>query len=287
MLLIVGTVPIEDLPVIHGEVKSDGEFLTVDGHQIPCFQGTAAMISAAVTVTEYLKKSPPHALLAGDIGVGNGSRAIFKHITENADKLSASLLALHYCLPIVVLFRRAFDAIIKAGNKPYLLADAGAMYAAKTGGLAEQFDAFTPDLSELAYLADPKATHPAYVARYLADSDPAKVPGLIADAYKNHAAPKLLVVKGQTDYIVEDGKIVATISEPDVPMLEPIGGTGDTITGLLAALIYSDIKPVDAAIMAARINRLAGQMANVTPETRVKELIDCFKKAFPSVLPVN
>ena len=284
MMLIAGTVPNEDLPVITGEVKKDGDFLVIDGHRIQCMQGTAAMISAALAATNYLKLDAPHALVAGDVGVGNGSRAIFQYIAEQIDKMKPKLLVLHYCLPVVGLFKRAFEAINKVTPKPYLIADAGAMYAAKALGLAPQFDVFTPDFSELAYLADPNATHPAYVAKYLFDSDSKQIPNLIETAYKNHSAPKLLVAKGSTDYIAQDGQVVATISEPDVPMLEPIGGTGDTITGLLAAFIYSGMKPVEAAIMAAKVNRMAGLAGQITPETKVGELVEYFKDVFPKLL---
>jgi NAD(P)H-hydrate repair Nnr-like enzyme with NAD(P)H-hydrate dehydratase domain len=284
MMLIVGTVPTEDLPVITGEVKEDGDSLVIDGHRIPCMQGTAAMIGASLAAANYMKIDAPHALVAGDVGVGNGSRAIFQYIAERIDKMAPKLLVLHYCLPVVGLFKRAFEAINKMNPKPYLIADAGAMYAAKALGIAPQFDVFTPDFSELAYLADPNATHPAYVAKYLFESNSSQIPSMIETAYKNHSAPRLLVAKGSTDYIAQDGLVVATVSEPNVPMLEPIGGTGDTITGLLSTFIYSGMKPVEAAIMAAKVNRLAGQIGQVNPETKVGELVGYFKDVFPKLL---
>ena len=157
-----------------------------------------------------------------------------------------------------------------------MIADAGAMYAAKGAGLAGEFDIFTPDPSEIAFLADPQATHPAYISHHLFDCDPGKIPGQIADAFRNKSAAKLLLVKGKTDYVAVDGQIVATITEPNVPTLEPIGGTGDTITGLVSGLVFAGLEPKDAAIFACRTNRVAGMLAQPTPATKVKEIIDRF-----------
>jgi len=56
-------------------------------------------------------------------------------------------------------------------------------------------------------------------------------------------------------------------------MLEPIGGTGDTLTGIVSALIHGGYAIEEAAIMAAKINRLAGELANPTPGTQVSEII--------------
>jgi ADP-dependent NAD(P)H-hydrate dehydratase / NAD(P)H-hydrate epimerase len=285
MLLIVGTVPSKELGVTIGPVKREGDFLFINEQKLPCTQGTSAMISAALTVIDYMKKDPPHALVAGDIGAGNGTRAMYKYLAENIDKIKPDMLALHYCLPIMTLMKQLIDAINKSGHRPFMLADAGAMYAAKAAGLAEQFDVFTPDFSEMAFLADPFATHPAYVGKHLFDSDNSQVPHLIELAYANHNAPKLLVVKGSTDYIAEAGKVVASINEPNIPMLEPIGGTGDTITGLVSGLIYSGFPPKDAAVMAAKINRLAGKLGNVCPATKVRQLIEYFKDVIPTVVP--
>lgn len=285
MLLIVGTDPNKDLPVTIGEVKREGDFLIIGGNKIARTQGTGAMISAALATTTYLKKDPPHALLVGDPGDGKGTRALYKYLTENIDKIKPDFLTLHYCLPIMALLKQLVEAVNKMSHRPFMIADAGGMYAAKAAGLAEQFDVFTPDFSEIAFLADPYATHPAYVGKHLFGADHTGVPHMIDEAYKYHAAPKLLVVKGATDYVAEDGKIVASINSPNVPMLEPIGGTGDTITGLVSALIYSGFPPKDAAIMACKINRLAGEAAQVTPATKVRVFVDHFKDVFAQVIP--
>ena len=110
------------------------------------------------------------------------------------------------------------------------------------------------------------------------------VPYLIQEAYKYNNAPRYLLVKGPTDFIVDDGKIVYTVSEPNIPVLEPIGGTGDTITGILSALIGCGFEPIKACLIAAKANRLAGQLANPTPATRVAEIINYIGRAVRQVL---
>jgi NAD(P)H-hydrate repair Nnr-like enzyme with NAD(P)H-hydrate dehydratase domain len=138
----------------------------------------------------------------------------------------------------------------------------------------------TPDPSEIAFLADPLATHPAYIARHLFDCDSSKIPQQIVDAYNNDSAASLLLVKGKTDYIAREGNILATINQPDVPTLEAIGGTGDTITGLVSALVFAGYTPYKAAVIAAGTNRMAGEFTRPTPATKVSQIID----RFPAVM---
>jgi len=157
------------------------------------------------------------------------------------------------------------------------------MYSAKAAGLAPFFDVFTPDAAELAFLADPDATHPAYV-RFMTSNDLERMPELIKTAYKMKNAAGLLLVKGAIDYIVRDGEIWATVAEPDVPAMEAIGGTGDTVTGLVAAFGYAGLEPHEAAVIAARANRMAGSFAQVTPATRVSRVIAHLPAVFTKYL---
>lgn len=284
MMLIVGTVPLKDLPLAIGKAKAEGDYLVVNGHRIPCAQGTAAMITAALVTAGYLKLEAPQVLVAGDTGQGKGSREMYEYLIQNVAKLSPEVLALHYCLPDMALTRRLCEAVRGCAKKPFMIADAASMYAAKAAGLAPEFDIFTPDATEMAFLADPDATHPAYIARHLFDTDVTQTPKLVAAAYAKKNTARLLLVKGSTDYIVENGDILATISEPNVPTLEPIGGTGDTITGLVSALVYAGLEPHEAAIIAARVNRMAGKLANATPATRVSQIINQFPDVFRQYL---
>ena len=280
MMIIAGTVPVEDLPLVFGEVAADGDSIVVDGHRIPCMQGTGVMISAALATTSYLKIGAPHALIAGDIGNGRGSREIYEYLIQNIAELSPELLALHYWLPDMALTKKLCEAVEKCARRPLMVADAASMYSAKATGLAESFDIFTPDATEMAFLADPDATHPAYIARHLFDTDITETPGLIAAARRNKGTARLLLVKGAIDYVINDGDITATITEPDVPALEAVGGTGDTITGLVSAFAYAGLEPHEAAIIAARSNRMAGKYAQVTPETRASEIVAHFPAVF-------
>ncbi len=280
MMLIAGTLPTADMPLITGEVKAEGGYLRIGGQLFPAAQGTGAMLGAALSTTAYLGLPPPQAVVAGDIGRGTGSRAIYEYLIDNIVDLAPEVLALHYWLPDMAQTRRLCEAVSKCKKRPRLIADAASMYAAKAAGLAAEFDIFTPDATEIAFLADPAATHPAYVARHLFDTDITKAPELAADAYRLNSAAGLLIIKGPTDYIIDRSGIRATIDEPDVPALEAIGGTGDTITGLVAALVYGEIAPLEAGIIAVRTNRTAGQLAAADPATRVGEIIRHFPEVF-------
>jgi NAD(P)H-hydrate repair Nnr-like enzyme with NAD(P)H-hydrate dehydratase domain len=280
MLLICGTIPKDDFPLTVGPVSFDGTSLLLNGSAIPCAQGTAALASAACEVAGYLGAERPHALLVGDRGTGKGSRALYEHLIKNLPSLSPGVLILHYMLPVMGLMKKVCQSAEECRRRPVMIADAAAMYAAKAAGLAPRFDIFTPDHSEMAFLADPEASHPAYVSRHLFESDGAMIPELALASYKQRGAAIMLVVKGATDYIVEYGKVIGQISEPDIPALEAIGGTGDTISGMLGAFIQAGFPFSDAALLTARVNRLAGQYARATPATKIREII----AAIPAVL---
>lgn len=284
MMLISGTVPIKDLPLTLGEAKFEGEFLSVNDFKIPCTQGTAAMISAALATTEYLNLDPPQVLIAGDIGEGRGSRSIYEYLIQKVPEFSPDVLVLHYCLPDMALMRSLCESVERCSKKPIMIADASSMYAAKAAGLASKFDIFTPDATEIAFLADPDATHPAYISRHLFDTDVTRTPELVDAAFQLKSAAKLLLVKGAIDYVVEDSKIIDTITEPNIPELEAIGGTGDTITGLVAAFAYAELELHEAAIIAARANRMAGKFAQATPGTKVWQIISQFPDVFKEYL---
>ena len=280
MMLLAGTVPLDGLPLVAGEVRVGEGFLIVDGHRIPCAQGTGAMISAALAVAEYLKLEPPQVVVAGDIGQGKGSHSIYEYLIKNLSELSPEVLTLHYCLPDMALTRRLCESASRCVERPVMIADAASMYAAKAAGLAPQFDMFTPDATELAFLADPEASHPAYIARHLFDTDQSNAPELITTAYQQNSAARLLLVKGAVDYVVQVGDIVGTITEPNVPEMEAIGGTGDTITGLVSALAYAGLELHEAGIIAARANRMAGKFAQATPATKIGQIIESFPDVF-------
>jgi NAD(P)H-hydrate repair Nnr-like enzyme with NAD(P)H-hydrate dehydratase domain len=280
MMLLVGAIPDKGFPLIIGEVKAEDGNLEVKKRRFSATQGTGAMISAALVTSNYLKLEAPHVLVAGDIGDGIGTREIYKYLTENICQISPKILVLHYCQPIMALVKRLCQAIKECMPRPLMIADAGAMYAAKGAGLATDFDILTPDPSEIAFLADPLATHPAYMAEHLFSCEPINIPEQITEAYKNDSAATFLLVKGKIDYVARNGQIIDSIDEPDIPTLEAIGGTGDTITGLVSAFIHAGYKPHQAAVLAARTNRMAGKYAKPTPATKVKDIINQFPAVF-------
>jgi NAD(P)H-hydrate repair Nnr-like enzyme with NAD(P)H-hydrate dehydratase domain len=57
-------------------------------------------------------------------------------------------------------------------------------------------------------------------------------------------------VKGETDYLANTQGILGTVSEPAAEAMETIGGTGDTLTGIVSALIDGGM-PLEKAALAA------------------------------------
>ncbi len=284
MLLICGTVPLENISLINGEAEFSGDQLIVGDHVISCTQGTTALVSAACLTAAYLQKSPPHVVLAGDTGSGKGSKMLYDYLSNNLPWLAPDVLVLHYILPVMGLMKKVTAAAEKCGKKPIMIADASSMYAAKAAGLAPVFDIFTPDLSEMAFLADPAAIHPAYISRHLFRTEIAQAPQLVTSAYKHKNAAKTLLIKGATDYVAQDGRIIGTLSEPDIPAMEAIGGTGDTISGMIGAFIFAGMNHCDAVLHAAKTNRLAGEYAQAKPATKVRDIVSALPEALNNIL---
>ena len=284
MLLIAGTAPIKDLPLIKSPARIEDESLIIAGQKIPCSQGTGAMISAAIVTSDYMHIEPPEVILAGDIGEGKGSKSIYKYLIDNLPSLCPDVLALHYLLPIMSLMEQVVESSDRCNPRPILIGDAGSMYAAKAAGLAPRFDIFTPDAGELSFLADPDASHPAYIAHHLFRIEGTDTSKLIEESYRLSNAPRVLLTKGIVDHVAEGGEIVATIDEPNIPQMEAIGGTGDTITGVISAFVHAGLEVRDSAILAARANRMAGRFASPTQDTKIWGIIRQFPEVFNQYL---
>jgi len=283
MLVIVGTVPEEDFPLSVGTaVLRDGS-LFLDGHKTSINRGTPALIAAASAACHTLGISPPISFLVGDEGTGHGSRRLYEHLKTELPSRGAEVITFHYLQPDVDWHNRILLALEEKGKLPLLIADAGYMYAAKMSGFASCYDLFTPDIGELAFLADEMAPHPFYTRGFILQEEE-KVPRLIQRAYDGKNAAKTLLIKGAKDYICTKERVLATVDTPSVATLEPIGGTGDTLTGIVAALTFAGYPVFDAAIMATKTNRLAGQMAKPTPATQVVEIIRKIPRALEDVL---
>jgi NAD(P)H-hydrate repair Nnr-like enzyme with NAD(P)H-hydrate dehydratase domain len=93
-----------------------------------------------------------------------------------------------------------------------------------------------------------------------------------------------MFVKGEVDYICQHGEIIEEISQPKIEALEPVGGTGDTITGMISALIYAGKSPLEACRIAGRANRRAGELSHPTPATQIKDIVKYIPKALREVL---
>jgi hypothetical protein len=274
-------------PVTVGQVRYDGRSLWIGGMEVPPQMlsiGATAMMAAALKTSQALGVEPPMSVVAGDLGEGEGSKLVYRYLTEDAGGMGPSTVTLHYILPLRNEFLSFVEMSDYWAKRPFLIADAGALLIAKATKVCEKFDLFTPDAGEISFLADPDAGHPAYVKAALFEVDTTEVPRLISGAYAAKNAPRYLLVKGPTDFIVLEGRVVATVSEPNVPAMEPIGGTGDTITGIVSALIAGGIEPVRSMSVAARANRLAGALSKPTPATRVFEIVDHVEEAVRKAL---
>jgi ADP-dependent NAD(P)H-hydrate dehydratase / NAD(P)H-hydrate epimerase len=273
MFVIVGTVPDSKFPLVLGEAELTGDSVSVQGHKIPVNRGTPALIAAAIKTAQVTGKGKVFAWLAGDIGLGDGSRKLYKTITETVMHHDFDVITFHYLLPDADWHAKVIFAIQEMKKKPVLIADAGFMYAAKMSGQADEYDLFTPDAGELAFLADEEAPHPFYTRGFILHDDK-NGPGLIKRAYEHDNASKYLLVKGEKDYVADKNGIIGTIDAPSEEAMEAIGGTGDTLTGIVSALIDSGIDIPDAAIMAAKVNRLAGHLINPDPSTQIASIIE-------------
>ena len=224
-----------------------------------------------------------YAFLVGDIGLGQGSRRLYRHLADHLGEHSFGVLAFHYLQPDVDWHTRVLMAAREMASRPVLIADAGFMYAAKMSGQAEEYDLFTPDVGELAFLADELAPHPFYTRGFILH-DHNQVPELIARAYRNHNAARHLLVKGRRDYLASGPGEILPLDGPCHEALEAIGGTGDTLTGVAAALAAGGMPLPRAARAASLANRLAGALAQPTPATQIQEIVAHLPQALERVL---
>ena len=283
MLAIVGTVPDEAFPLTEGQVCLEKDTLVLQGRRIPVNRGTPALLAATIAAGDILGNPPPFAYLVGDIGTGRGSRQLYDYLTKHLPKAAFKVITFHYLQPDVDWHNQVLFAVEEMKPKPVLIADAGFMYVAKMSGQAEVYDLFTPDAGEIAFLADEEAPHPFYTRGFILYEEN-RVPELITRAYEHDNAARCLLVKGKRDYIADRQGILATVDEPLVEALEPVGGTGDTLTGIVSAMADSGMRVEEAAVLSAKVNRLAGLYANPAPATQVIELIQHIPRAVTEIL---
>ena len=272
MFAVIGTVPDEKFPLTRGPASLAGTRLVVENRTMDINRGTPALLATACKVCDYFNADPPVAYLIGDIGTGAGSRRLYEYLETELPGSHYTGLTFHYIQPDVDWHNRVLFAVDEMPVRPMLIADAGFMYAAKMSGQADTYDLFTPDIGELAFLADDAAPHPFYTRGFIFHEEN-RVPELIARAYQHRNAARYLMVKGETDRLADAGGVLNSVKEPSVPALEAIGGTGDILTGLVAALtgIGKDIP--SACVAASVISRTAGQLAAPDPGTQVMDII--------------
>lgn len=294
MWIIVGSLPDPDFTPCAPQpapgpsaVVSNDRLVLRDGRSVPVERGTAALVASCVAACAVLRLSPPELALAGDIGSGDGSRALYAMLTERLAEWHPQGMMFHYLFPDVDWHNRVLMAVQALSPRPLLLADAGFMYVAKMSGYAAEYDLFTPDVGELAFLADEKAPHPFYTRGFLLQNDH-DVPPLLERIRANGRSPRYLLVKGQADYIVENGVAIATVDEPSEPAMECIGGTGDIVAGLVTAFAMYGLPPGRAALAAARAARLLARRCRPRPDTQAGELIcalpDTLSESLPRIL---
>lgn len=282
MWLIAGTVPQADFPLTFGPCtvtdSPAGARLHVDGHSLAVERGTAALAAAAwlYCAAHGQPERAPHVLLAGDTGKGEGSRAVYAWLIEHCAALATeqnlSGITFHYLFPDVDWHNRVLMALEALPQQPTLVADAGFMYVAKMSGYADSYDLFTPDVGEMAFLADENAPHPFYTRGFLLATED-DIPSLIARAHSHGNCARHLIVKGAKDYVVTGQNIVHIVDSPSVPAMEAIGGTGDIVTGTVTALLALGQGLPQACLQAVQASRHLAQIAQPNPATQVGALL--------------
>ncbi|NJD76170.1 MAG: sugar kinase [Candidatus Methanoperedens sp.] len=284
MLVLIGTYPGKNPKIVEGSAGLTQRGLKVGDELIGISSGASGMAAACASACRALGIEPPYCILAGDTGNGEGSRKLYSYLEEKVFGLSPDIITLHYMAPLIDHMVDFGFALEESGMNPVLIADAGAMYGAKISGIGHIFDLFTPDKGELAFLADEDAAHPMFVNENLYDFPDNRIPELAEKVSCSGTSPGTLLVKGSIDYIVRGGKVINRVYEPAIPAMEAVGGTGDTLTGIVSALIHSGRRVDEACFLAAGINRMAGRLCDMRPDTQISALIDMIPDALRYVM---
>lgn len=147
--LIVGTVPYEGFPLLDTTYTVDRGQLRIGAESIGIARGTPCLIATAYLCAKILGIDPPRTLLAGDIGRGDGSRAVYEHLFRTGVEREESLIVFHYLQPDVDWHNRILYRLQERDSRQTLVADAGYMYVAKMSGFSSDYDLFTPDAGNL------------------------------------------------------------------------------------------------------------------------------------------
>lgn len=276
MIILVGTVPYKTGLYV-GKANINGPFLNVGRDSFPIERGTAALAASCAQVCNFYNLEMPLCIFGGDVADGKGTDLMFEEVNSSIDNYCPDLITLHYMFPKIKYGEPFIHKIESLPKKPQLIADAGGMYLMKTIGKSYLFDVFTPDQGELYFLADEFAPHPLYVRSDLLNVN-ISLESLVNSAYKNKNTAKTTIIKGAVDSIYLDNVKVGELRLPNIPAMEAVGGTGDTITGMLSALRCMDVQGADYKALV--LNRLIGELIKCNPATQISEFI----KAIPGAL---
>jgi hypothetical protein len=97
MLAVVGTLPDPAAPVFEGPARWAAGALAVAGGPCPG-PGTPALLRGLRGLRRARPAGTPR-LLAGDEGLGHGSRALYAHLVDELARRTYSTLAFHYLMP--------------------------------------------------------------------------------------------------------------------------------------------------------------------------------------------
>lgn len=282
--MICGTIPDSSFPLISGRYLFRQKQLFFEKQEgMSIHRGTPALLASAAIVCDFFGTRTPLAVIVGDNGMGEGSRQLYAHLEKILPNADVQGLTFHYLFPDIDGHNKVLMALESRPKKPLLVADAGFMYVAKMSGYASSYDLFTPDLGELAFLADEKAPHPFYTRGFLLDSGNS-IPMLTNRAYQYGNAAKFLLIKGAVDFLVQENQIIGKVESPQIPAMEAIGGTGDLVVGIATGLLACGLEIPEACLVAAHTARIVGMLANPTPATQIAELLPFLPKALEKTL---
>lgn len=288
MWLIAGTVPEKDFPLYTDGIWADSHvenamLVLPDAYRLPVSRGTTALAATAIKMSKILSATPPRLLLTGDCGTGTGSKKAYAWLSENLAAIASHEnlqgITFHYFYPDLDAHNKLYLVLEELMPRPILVADAGFMYVAKMSGYAASYDLFTPDMGELAFLADEKAPHPFYTRGFLL-AEEGNVPKLIERALTHGNCPANMIVKGKTDYVLCAGKMAAEVDSPSVPAMECIGGTGDIVAGFATAYLAVGYPVCESIIKAVRAARYLALFCQPDPSTQVDQLISKIEPMF-------
>lgn len=228
---------------------------------------------AAPETTAYIVASYSPNIIAIKLPCKNINVDCLKEVENNiVKKIDAVVIG-----PGLGLAKETYEAVFYIVNKllsenKFLVIDADALkILAKSKIDLKKKAVLTPHIAELSLLLGEKRDAKTVEERIF----------VARETSKKYNATVLL--KGSIDVIVENERI--KLNKTGNPGMS-VGGTGDTLTGIVATLLARGIEPFKAAYIAAFINGLAGDMVyskqgeRILPTDIINEIPGVFNKPF-------